>query len=238
MLQVRGCGSQEFRAVPEPPESLVARGAQQGAHTLAARLGGVGTADVVMVDGKGPAVAVRPLAYGARAPLGFQHLRVTPTRHPIKRPALRVPGAVAAVSLQAVRSTSEASELSNVEPDKASAALLLTALVPVGRLGLSPVRQRSQFTSHAALPVVARTQPLADVPACTARKFAPPDIPRRAVMHAVRARSACVSVTLPPLVMHGAQAPGTHAHRAVASIDGAGGHVHASAPSGERKEAP
>jgi hypothetical protein len=85
---------------------------------------------------------------------------------------------------------------------------------------------------------VARAQPLADVPPRAPRKPASPVLCRSAGVMAECGGGACVSVALPPRVVHGAEASGANAYRAAASVDGASELVHGSAPSGERKEAP
>jgi hypothetical protein len=238
MLPTRSGGSQEFGAVPEATVSLVARGAQQGAYTSTAGLGGVGTAEAITVDGKGPAIAARPLAYRARTPLCGRRFRVAPARHPVQRPALRVPCTVATVALKAIRCTGESTEPSDVEPDKARAALLFTTLVPVGRLGLASVRQCRQLASHVALPVVAGAQSLAHVRPCAAGELAPAGFPRRAGVHAVSGSRARITLTLPAAAVHSAPPAGAHAHRAVTSVDCAAGHVQAGVRSRKRKEAP
>lgn len=241
LLQVYRCSTQEFRAVPELPEAVVARGAQQAADALAARLGGVGTASVVMINGQGEPGVVSLLTDGAHAPLACQHLRVTPARQPVQRLALRVPRAASAVALETVLGAGVPVEHVQVKPDKAGAALLLTPLVPVGRLGFPPVRQRSQLAPHVPSPVVARAQPLADVLPRATAELASPGLRGRAGVDAARGPRARISVTLPPLVMHGAPPPRAHAYAAVAVLDIAGEFVHAVSPKRmclNQKEAP
>lgn len=114
-------------------------------------------------------------------------------------------------------------------------------LVPVGRLGLPPVRQRSQLAPHVPLPVVARAQPLADVLPRATGELTPPGLRGRAGMDAARGPRARISVALPPLVVHGAPPSRAHAYGAVAVLDSAGEFVHADSPEmmcPNQKEAP
>ncbi len=229
-LEVRRSGTQEFRTVAELPKSVIARIAQQGADALATRFGRVRTAAVVMVNGQRISGVISPLADGAHVPLVRQHLGVPPAGHPVQRLALAILSAASAVTLQTIRGAGEPGEHARVKPNEAGAALLLAPLVPICRLSLAPVRQRSQIAAYIALPIVARTQALAYVLPRAAGEFALPGLQRRAAVHTKCRPRACVSVALPPLVVHRAPPPGAYADRAIAAPDGAGKPVHSIPP--------
>ncbi len=226
-FQVRRCGAQEFRPVTELPESVVARGAHQAADAFPAAPSSIRAATVIVVNRQSEPRVVGLLADGARASLARQHLRVAARRQPVQRLTLRVPSAASAAPLQPVLGPGIPVEHVRMEPEEAGAALFLALRVPVMRLGVPPVRQRGQLASRIALPIVAGTQPLADVLPRAAGELASSCLHCRTAAHTMGGTRACVSVALPPLVMHGAPPPRAHAYGAAAALDSAGELIHA-----------
>ncbi len=238
-FEVRRCGAQEW-IITEVPEPVVARPAQQTADALPTDAG-TRAAVVTMINGQSEPLAVGLPADAAHAPLTRQHFGVAARRQSVQRLALHVPSAASAVPLQSVLGLGVPGEHVGVEPEQTGAALLLAPRVSVMRSGGPPVRQGSQLTSHAALPIAARTQPLADALPRTSGKLAPSGLRCRAAMYAMRGPRSYVSMALPPLVVHGAPPPGTHPYRAVATLNSAGELVQVDIPQqmcSSQKEAP